>query len=480
MDVRMGKNSRFHIVIVGGGASGALMAAHLLRHDPKNLSVTMVETRAQLGRGLAYATGNPRHLLNVRAANMSAFADHPGHFARWLATQDDVPEFHGDPEFRFVSRSLYGRYLESLVLDRLDRPAGYGELKVVRDLATSVTVKDAGVEIALAGGPPVRADVAILACGHESVEVQSLPYVSPWAEPVGGGAPLDATLLILGTGLTMVDTALALDASGHRGRILAVSRRGLLPAAHVKVDPLPIDEREAPFARSLPELLHWLRGLARETQARGGDWRSVVDGLRPHTQKIWRAMNARRRERFLEHARPWWDTHRHRMAPEVAARIHAMIATRRLEIIAGRVIDVATLREGARVTLRRRGSQEVELLDVYRIISCTGVRSDPEQSANPLVESLFVQGLARADPLRIGIEVAPNCAILDRQGKASERLFAIGPMSQAAFWEIIAVPDIRLQTAALSRDLLDGLTGVRSKAPTKLSRSFDIPHAPQA
>jgi len=477
----MAKNSQFRVVIVGGGASGALMAAHLLRGDPTNLSVTIVETRAQVGRGLAYATGNPRHLLNVRAANMSAFADDPGHFARWLAAQGDVPDYSGDPEFRFVSRSLYGRYLESLVLDRISRPPGQGKLKVVRDLATAVSVTDAGVEIALAKGPPLRADVAILACGHESAEAQIPPYVSPWAEPAGGGAPLDATLLILGTGLTMVDTALALDASGHRGRLLAVSRRGLLPAAHVKVDPLPIDEREAPFDRPLPELLHWLRALAKETRPRGGDWRSVVDGLRPHTQKIWRAMSARRRERFLEHARPWWDTHRHRMAPEVAARLHAMIAAGRLEIFAGRVVDVAPSGEGARISLRRRGSQDIESIDVHRIISCTGVRSDPEQSANPLVESLFAHGLARVDALRIGIEVADNCAILDRAGKASERLFAIGPMSQAAFWEIIAVPDIRLQTAALARDLLTGLTtGARSKAPRKLSRSFDIPHAPHA
>jgi uncharacterized NAD(P)/FAD-binding protein YdhS len=232
-----------------------------------------------------------------------------------------------------------------------------------------------------------------------------------------------------------------------------------LPAAHLKVDPLPIEERDAPFDRPLSDLLHWLRGLAKETRSRGGDWRSVVDGLRPHTQKIWRALSVRRRERFLEHARPWWDTHRHRMAPEVSARIRAMIAAERLEIIAGKVVDVAPLGEGARVALRRRGFQGVEILDVFRIISCTGVRSNPEHSANPLVESLFAQGLARADPLRIGIEVAPNCAILNRGGEASRRLFAIGPMSQAAFWEIIAVPDIRLQTAELARDLLGGLDG---------------------
>ena len=200
-------------------------------------------------------------------------------------------------------------------------------------------------------------------------------------------------------------------------------------------------------------MLRWLRRLAREREATGGDWRSVVDALRPYTQSIWRMMTPRRRERFLEHARPWWDIHRHRMAPEVAARIGAMIASGRLEIAAGKVLDVAPEGEGARVTVRRRGSEAIESLSVARIISCKGVRSDPERSTNPVVESLFAQGLARADPLRIGIEVAPDCAVLDREGRASPCLFAIGPMSQAAFWEIVAVPDIRLQTAELAKML---------------------------
>jgi len=457
-------NSPSHrIVIIGGGASGALMAAHLLRSRPPNLEVTIVETRAELGRGLAYATGNPSHLLNVRAANMSAFADDPGHFAGWLSTEASAPAASEDPEFRFVSRGLYGRYLESLVLERLG-PKGGGALTVVRGQAREASVTTSGVEIALASGPPIRADIAILACGHESFAADDPLYMSPWSEPVGGDAPSEATLLILGTGLTMVDTALALEERGHRGRIVALSRRGLPPHAHRRVEPLRIEAKSAPLDRDLPTMLAWLRRLARERETQGGDWRSVVDGLRPHTQTIWRLMTPRRRERFLEHARPWWDIHRHRMAPEVAARIAAIIAGGRLEIVAGKILDVSPAGEGASVAFRRRGSQVVETLGVARIISCKGVRSDPERSSNPLVESLFAKGLARVDALRIGIEVDERCAILDQDGRPSPRLFAIGPMSQAAFWEIVAVPDIRLQTAALAERMLAELPARRAGA----------------
>jgi uncharacterized NAD(P)/FAD-binding protein YdhS len=168
-------------------------------------------------------------------------------------------------------------------------------------------------------------------------------------------------------------------------------------------------------------------------------------------------MTPRRRARFLEHARPWWDIHRHRMAPEIAARIAAMIGGGRLGIVAGKVLEVLPEGDDARVALRRRGSQSVESLKVSRIISCKGVRSDPARSTNPLVESMFARGLARTDKLRIGIEVDAHCAVLDRDGRPSRRLFAIGPMSQAAFWEIVAVPDIRLQVAAFSERILAGV-----------------------
>jgi uncharacterized NAD(P)/FAD-binding protein YdhS len=441
-------------VIVGAGASGALMAAHLLRGSSGGIKVTIVEKRAQLGRGLAYGTANPNHLLNVRAANMSAFADDPDHFWRWLAARGEVANADGGDRFRFFARGLYGVYLESLLLPHLPTQGRPDALTVVRDEACAVNVTANGVEIALQTGASIHADVGIFACGHESIVDDGPLYISPWSQPVGGGAPADATILILGTGLTMVDTATALHERGHKGRVVALSRRGLLPQPHRQVAAVQIDEDQAPFDRDVASICHWLRGLVRQAQAQGGDWRSVIDGLRPHTQSFWRKMSPRMRRRFLEHARPWWDTHRHRMAPEIAARLRALIDAGRLEIIAGKIVDVAGDRRGARVAIRRRGAQTIETLDVARIISCKGVTSDPAKNANPLVESLFAQHLARADPLRIGLDVDADGALIDAEGRASERLFAIGPMSQAAFWEITAVPDIRLQTAALARNLL--------------------------
>jgi uncharacterized NAD(P)/FAD-binding protein YdhS len=439
------------VVIVGAGASGALMTAHLLRLIPAGLCLTIVEKRERLGRGLAYGASNPGYLLNVRAANMSAFADDPEHFWRWLAAQGEIKG--DDDRFRFVPRSVYGRYLESLIVAHARAADGSGVLTVLRDEVREVRQTAGGVELALSSGGRLSAEVAILACGHEGLAHDGPLHLSPWSEPVGGGAPPDSTILILGTGLTMVDTAAALLESGHQGRIVALSRRGLIPQGHRDVEPSTIDVAAVPSDRGLAGICQWLRELARRAEARGGDWRSVIDGLRPHTQAIWRTMPPGARRRFLEHARPWWDVHRHRMAPEIAARLRGWIDCGRVEILAGRIVEIAAGQEAARVSLRRRVAVEVETIEVSRIIACKGVTSDPRHSANPLVESLFDHGLARADPLGIGIDVGPDCAIIDRQGRASQRLFAIGPMSQAAFWEIIAVPDIRLQTARLAAHL---------------------------
>ena len=163
------------------------------------------------------------------------------------------------------------------------------------------------------------------------------------------------------------------------------------------------------------------------------------------SRQIWRAMPSQSRRRFLEHARPWWDIHRHRMAPEVETKIRALQESG----------EVDAKRDGASVSIRPRASEVEVRLDVSRIVSCRGLTSDPRRSSNPLVTQLVAEGYARVDPLGIGLDVDNDCAVVDARGRASERIFAVGPMSQAAFWEAIAVPDIRLQAALLARRLTE-------------------------
>jgi uncharacterized NAD(P)/FAD-binding protein YdhS len=263
----------------------------------------------------------------------------------------------------------------------------------------------------------------------------------------------DTTVLILGTGLTMIDYVLSLLRDGHRGQIIAMSRRGLLAKAHRRTDPLRIDESDVPFGESARRLLRWLRDRIDAHMAAGGDWRSVIDAIRPYTQRLWHELPLASRRRFLEHARAWWDVHRHRTAPEVEMRLTHALAAGRLSLVAAKVTGIEPNAAGALVRYRRRGRADTASLQVGLIVDCTGIVKDPRATGNPVIQRLFEQGSARTDALHIGIDIADDCAVINRNGIASRRLFAVGPLTRAAFWEIVAIPDIRNQCAELAARL---------------------------
>jgi uncharacterized NAD(P)/FAD-binding protein YdhS len=438
-----------HAIIIGGGASGVLLANQLLQRSTPDFRITVIEKRPEIGRGLAYHTGNPEHVLNVRVANMSALPDEPDHFWRWLTSREGVPPPCPDP-YCFVPRRIYGDYMASLLT--MSKGRSWHRLSVVQGTCVDVSEAQSEVTVRLDDGRHYVGDIAVLATGHD-VRSCSAGYADPWVPPSAAGIDPDATVLVLGTGLTMVDYIQSLVHDGHRGPIVAMSRRGLLARSHQRTDPVRIPEAEVPFGASISQLLRWFRGRVDAHAAKGGDWRSVIDGVRPYTQRLWRELPPASKRRFLEHARAWWDVHRHRMAPEVEARITHALHDGRLTLMAAKVTGIAPNDAGARVRYRRRGQSEIQSMQVGAIVDCTGIVKDPLASANLAVRSLFDRGLARVDPLHIGIDIGPDCAIVNRDGVPSRRLFAVGPLTRAAFWEIIAIPDIRNQCAALAAKL---------------------------
>jgi uncharacterized NAD(P)/FAD-binding protein YdhS len=439
-----------HAIIIGGGASGVLLAYQLLQNPKLGFRVTLIERRPEIGRGPAYHTSNPEHVLNVRAANMSALPDDPDHFWRWLSNRAEGP-LCPDP-FCFVPRRTYGDYLASLTRPFTSFESGSPRLTIAHGQCVDVVEGSAGVTVTLADGSCHTGDVAVLATGNESPVAKFPCDVDPWAPP-STAVDKDTTVLILGTGLTMIDYVLSLLRDGHRGEIIAMSRRGLLAKAHRRTDPLRVDESDVPFGASARRLLRWLRERIDAHMAADGDWRSVIDAIRPHTQRLWHELPLASRRRFLEHARAWWDVHRHRTAPEVEMRLTDALAAGRLSLVAAKVAGIEPNAAGALVRYRRRGRRDTASLQVGLIVDCTGIVKDPSATGNPVIRRLFEQGLARADALHIGIDVADDCAVINRNGIASRRLFAVGPLTRAAFWEIVAIPDIRNQCAELAARL---------------------------
>lgn len=434
-----------HVVIIGAGFSGTLQAINLLRHEGPR--ATLIERAPVAGTGLAYGAAHPSHVLNVRAGNMSAFPDDPSHFVRWLEARgvQNAPA-------AFIPRVTYGEYLRELLEAALKDPSG--RLTLVRDEVQDVEL-NGGVKVELRGRT-LHVDAAVLAVGNlpphdppglDPDKLSPERYKGdPWDASVPENLAETDTVLIIGTGLTMIDVVLLLDARGFRGRIVALSRRGLLPRPHGPgSDWQKIDERPATTASRL------LRSVRSRGNAIG--WRNAVDELRPFTQAMWGNASEAERARFLRHLRPWWDVHRHRLAPEVYARLMAVIERGQLEVIAGKTMGFEERVEGIEIGFRRRGGQRTETLLAQRIVNCTGPLGDLARTQEPLLQKLAARGLIRPDAAHLGIDVDNQGQTIAADGKPNPDLYALGPMTRGAFWEIVAVPDIRTQTWNVARRL---------------------------
>lgn len=435
------------VAIIGGGFSGTLLALHLLRAGP-HMRVALVERDKGFGRGLAFSSGNPSHLLNVPAGRMSAYTGDPGHFLRWLQAQDPATEAGS-----FVPRRLFGAYVRQLLHDELKHAGDRLDLQ-----RADVQALEAGADgVTLhAGERRIAANAAVLATGNfppapppvadPAFYDSPLYRPDPWAPDALAGLHPQAPVLLIGTGLTTVDTVVSLLDQGHEGPIHALSRRGLLPQRHAAgVTPEPAGE----LPRALVPLVRVVRARAKAAVAAGRPWHGVVDGLRPVTTALWQGFAPSDRERFLRHLRPWWDVHRHRMAPAVADRIAAARLSGQLRIHAGRIGRYAA-GDGVEVCFRTRGAGAPASLRAARVVNCSGPGADFARATDPLLQSLLASGAARPDPLRLGLDVSPACAVRDARGVETPGLYAVGPLTKAAFWESTAVPDIRVQCEQLA------------------------------
>ena len=458
------------IAIIGGGFSGSLLAFHLLNRCGPQDRILLIERNRRFGLGLAYSTGNSNHLLNVRAGNMSAISDRPTHFVEWLRDlpREELANLAEPPgPTGFVPRGLFGRYVQHLLGDRIWREGRSRQLDLVTDEAVALHRREPGWEIELAMGRKIAVDEAVLAIGNFPPSNSTPGYFGdPWdANALTGLAP-DRALLILGTGLTMIDTVISLLDRGHHGPIYALSRRGLLPRVHLPTQggalPAPWVFDEPPRATSLVSLLRLVRAACDEAEKQGRGWRVVIDGLRSHTQRLWQDMPLPERARFLRHLRPWWDVHRHRTAPQIMERILQARDRGQLRLLTGRVTSKDRRPSGFAVTVAPRGRQIPLSLVVDRIIDCSGPRTDCTKIDQPLLRQLLCEGRIRPDPLRLGIEVEPDGAVVGRNGRAAPDLFAIGPITKGTFWEIVAVPDIRVACERLA----ERLTPIPAARPT--------------
>ncbi|WP_099247070.1 FAD/NAD(P)-binding protein [Mycobacterium sp. shizuoka-1] len=454
------------VAIVGGGAAGVLAAAHLRRVTPQ-AQITLIDASGNPGTGAAYGTSDPTHLLNVPAARMSAWPDDPDHFARWL-DERAVPTFEG-----FAPRLAYGRYLREQLTAadvRIEKAAVVG---VVPGTPTHVKLDD---------GRSVWADTVILAAGRpdggmpDSLDRAFAPVlaadtdgkvvVDPWAPGALAalGARRPANVLVIGSGLTGVDVALHLIARG--ATVTLLSRNGALPHRfRYTGTPADIPHLQALGADVTLEQLRVALG-ADLAQAResGLDWRQVIDAIRPHTARLWRALGWEDQRRFLREDLRQWEILRHRMPPTVADAIAAAIESGRLTVEAGEVADVTLRDDGVELvvttsdqSVRRRGDA---------VVVATGTAWDRRSlQRSPLWANLLAAGLASPHPCGIGVRLDGEGRLIDDTGATVAGIVCLGSIRQGEEWETTAIPEIRTQAAAVARLVADDTRDHPVRAP---------------
>jgi len=458
--------SRTHpeaITIIGGGFSGIMTGVNLALLSRGPLHITVVNQHSPMGLGLAYGTRRPEHLLNVAARNMSAFPDMPDHFLQWLGTR---PEYAGVPDRelreRFIPRLVYGEYLRQLMQEHLQtlssatvEPAAFIESEAV-----DVEPERHHALVHLADGRKVWTEKVVLATGHEapagfpgSAELRDHPawIGNPWQAwedrlPAAGG-----TVVLLGAGLTTVDAILTLLTLGWQGRVEVVSRNGWLPNAHFRgienpgFPPAGVDLA----ALGLPGLVALMEKHCARLRELGVNPAIVVDKLRPHTQRIWRQFTLAEKREFAGQHAARWNVLRHRIAPEIHARVKAARDSGQLQLHAARVEGVAA--EGRRVRVQL--SDEATLTGDL-VINATGPHTRFSDTSSALLRNLLRRGLVVPDELEMGLRADADHTVIDRAGQRSTILFALGPLLRGTLWETIAVPELRGQARHVAETVL--------------------------
>lgn len=463
-------NQRADILIIGGGLSGTMLAVQLLRL-PGRRHVLIIEPRAEIGRGEAYSAVELGHTLNGNAARMSVDPDNPDDLTQWLTEHITAGGWPESAEQKvpiselFPPRGLFGVYVQQRLAEaRLVGARNGSSVEHLRAEVVDLQVEADSVQLTLSNGQALRGGYAVLATGmfpaartpQKTSSGLNAAALDPWDVAEMRQLDPQSTVLIIGSGLTMVDAVVSLEQAGHRGPIEVFSRHGLLP--HVRRQPPAwMDFLGDDHSLCTPrQLLRELRRQCQAAIAQGIDWQAPLDTVRVHIARLWSQATDTQRRQFVRHVRPWWESHHHRSPPLSAALVERLYKEGRLRIQAASFKGLEPNPEdGVSIRIRRRGESAACVVQGAALINSSGIEYDWRRVARPLPQQLLARGLIQTGPLELGIAAAVDGAVLDAEGLAASRLFAMGPPLRGMWWESTAVTDVALQAKALALRLPD-------------------------
>jgi uncharacterized NAD(P)/FAD-binding protein YdhS len=450
------------ICIIGGGFSGLMTAVQLLSKGSE-LKIKIANEGHPPGCGIAYNTDRDEHLLNVPAGRMSAFSDQPKHFTDWLLAKEEYRKYQGNNlSNTFLPRKIYGEYITELIAPflkdkrlELINCRAIGILKEKENYLVKFD-NDSFIEanyVVLAMGnylpaPPRISDVSIL--NHENY------YADPWKNDLIKDIRPDENILIIGTGLTMIDWVSALTGTGFKGKIHSVSPRGYLPESHTEASAYPDFYREIKN-KGLIEILRIVRFHIKKAERLSVPWQSVIDSLRPHAKDIWLGLSEKEKQQFISHLRHIWGVARHRLPADVHAAVRKLIQTGQVKVTGARLQSIYHDGNEFQITLSSRKIAEKIELKASRIINCTGPQINFNEINDPFVKSLISQNLVSAHPLKMGIRASEEGKVKDARENIVSRLYAVGSLLRGVLWESTAVPELRINAEIVAQQIIQDI-----------------------
>lgn len=479
----VGTGSELTVAIVGGGFSGAAVAAHLARHPFfDNGKIVVFEPRDHLGRGLAYDTDNDAHRVNVPASRMSLVIGNDDHFLEWLDRNDEISRDEGalaEDGKLYPRRGVFGRYVSDYVQPYLSN----GVIRHEKSRVARIQRKQSGWLVSAENGHQLPADVVVIATSHpapqapESLDRALIGHPRYIADPTVAGAlaairPEDR-VLVVGAGLTSADVISTLDQNGHTGPITVFSRRGLRSRGHTTALQEPYGDFSSDPAKTALALLRNIRTAIRQADAEGLTWHAVLDALRSQGGYIWRRLPIRERRRLVRHLRPFWDAHRFRIAPQVESVIDRGLSSGRMRLLAASISDVTRSGDTISVRLRRRGGG-VEAGDYDAVVVTTGPAHGGILASQNWLSELADAGFLKLDETGLGLACDDESLALDRQGRPIPNLFISGPLARGTFGELMGLPQVNEHAILVANGIAHIAAALEAQAPRRPVQSSSI------
>ena len=470
------------IGIIGVGFTGTMTAVHLINKATEPCEIILINERQSLNRGIAYNPYSNKHLLNVTAGKMSAYVDRPDHFLDWALQQDSIEQKDRSLVANsFLPRKLYGDYLCGIWEEAKNTAVTKNiTLTVINSFVIDLEVLENSVSLWLDNTLKLQLDQCVIATGNQIPRNPRIPnmdfynsekyFQNPWKIESVKNTAENLPILIIGNGLTMVDTVFGLLEQDFKGDIYSISPNGfnILPhrANGLKYSRL-VEELNDDL--SLFELLKLVNKHIKIVRKNGISAEAVIDSLRPHTQKIWKSLSQKEKNIFMSRLRHLWGVARHRIPLHSHDKIQQLRIDGKLHINSGKIINFEEKEGFIAVEYFDKKEGKTKLLQVSRIINCTGPETNLMNIEKNFLKNCLLKGILTQDHLKLGITAdTETFQIINSEGKPHPNLFTIGSNLKGELWESTAVNELRGQAEKLAEKLSLRPSTSFEKLPNKM------------